>query len=171
VCSAKKIDYGMAEMGQSRRGRLLPVVGRLLLCPESGPKVRASASVALGQQQTHAVQQTKRPPRAAASHRSWGVDPSLADAGRESPGAASDGIEAISNINGHKEVSPPRRARGSLTYDVSDEALEDIFVSLVEGGSGGAGIVHAKGSARGSFEAAQSAAMARKRHVGVSCWN
>jgi hypothetical protein len=35
-------------MGHSRRGRLLPVVGRLPQCPESGRKVRASASVANG---------------------------------------------------------------------------------------------------------------------------
>jgi hypothetical protein len=39
----------MSQLGHSRRGRLLPVGGRLPLCPESGRKVMASTSVAMGQ--------------------------------------------------------------------------------------------------------------------------
>jgi hypothetical protein len=46
----------MPAKGQSRRGRLLPVVIRLPQCPESGRGVRASASVAKGQLRTHALQ-------------------------------------------------------------------------------------------------------------------
>ena len=42
----------MSQLGHSRRGRLLPVVGRLPQCPESGRKVRASASVAMCRQRT-----------------------------------------------------------------------------------------------------------------------
>ena len=42
-------DGLLAALGHSRHGLLLPVVGRLPQCPESGRKVRASASVAMGQ--------------------------------------------------------------------------------------------------------------------------
>src|ERR1700730_13763640 len=37
---------------------------------------------------------------------------------------------------------PPLRARGNFQCLVGNSVGEDIFVSLVEGGSGGAGIVH-----------------------------
>ena len=47
----------MSALGHSRRGRLLRIVGPLPQCPESGRKVRASPSVAMGQKLTHAVQQ------------------------------------------------------------------------------------------------------------------
>jgi hypothetical protein len=42
----------MSAVGQSRRGRLLPVDDRLPQCPESGREVRASAYVAKGQEET-----------------------------------------------------------------------------------------------------------------------
>jgi hypothetical protein len=48
-CASQQILQPMSESGHSRRGRLLPVGGRLPLCPESGRKVMASTSVAMGQ--------------------------------------------------------------------------------------------------------------------------
>ena len=51
-CAAKVLNRPVSFGSHSRRGRLLPVVGRLPQCPESGRKVRASASVAMGQQRS-----------------------------------------------------------------------------------------------------------------------
>jgi hypothetical protein len=45
--NASAIEYIRAVCPLRRRGRLLPVVGRLPQYPESGRKVRASASVAM----------------------------------------------------------------------------------------------------------------------------
>jgi hypothetical protein len=49
VASQWGMGRSTSESGQSRRGRLLPIVGRLPQCPESGRKVRALASDAMGQ--------------------------------------------------------------------------------------------------------------------------